>query len=255
MPERSHGPPPSHQPSPWEGGGRFGGRGHNAATSSVKVFLYHILCRYDIYKLSRASTSTQNFSFRLFSLSFFLFFFLYCLYFSTNFHFQTPTATISEPLATATSGSLPHCHRPLVLPAGLTGWKGGREGGRELRASVLLPFYLFHLLLLVSFCELGATCCCGRVSRLNARFAKEKKKKNNTSMNPTICSPHRLRRFKQVEIQGGAVSYCAHLVTLFHIYLLKSLWISLTFSPEENENCQKKTAFFFFCLGTEKHGK
>lgn len=113
---------------------------------------------------------------RTFHSVFFSFlFFLYCLYFSTNFHFQTPTATISEPLAT--SWSLPHCHRLLVPPAGPTGRQGGKKRGRELRASVLLPFYLFHLLLSVSFCELGTTCCCGCVSRLAARFAKEKKKR------------------------------------------------------------------------------
>lgn len=177
---------------------------------------------------------------------FFSFFFLYCLYFSTNFHFQMPMATISEPLTTATSGSLPHCHHHLVCPAGPTGWQGGRERGRELRASVLLPFYLFHLLLSVSFCELGATCCCGCVSRLAGRFAKGKKKKekHNTSMNLTICSPCCLRRFKQVETQVGAAAYCSHLVALFHIYLLNSLWISPTLSPEENENCLKKKFFF-----------
>lgn len=184
------------------------------------------------------------------SVFFFVFFFFSFFYtasiFLPIFTFKRQRRRSQSHSPTATSGSLPHCRRPLVPPAGPTGREGGREGGRELRASVLLPFYLFHLLLLVSFCELGATCCCGCVSRLTARFAKEKKKKNNTSMNPTICSPHRLRRFKQVETQGGAVSHCVHFVALFHIYLLKYLWISPTFSLEENENCQKKLHQFFF---------
>lgn len=79
-------------------------------------------------------------------------------------------------------------------------------------------------------------------------------------MNPTICSPRRLRRFKQVERQGGAVCRSVHLVALVQIYSLDCLWISWTFSVEENENCQKKTTSisfsFFFFLGTEeKHGK
>lgn len=147
--------------------GSVGGRGHNAATSSVKVFLYHILCRYNIYKLSRASTSTQNFSFRLFSLSFFLFFFFY-------------TASIFLPIFTfkrqrrqsQSHSPPPHLglhHTATICWCPKLGLLDGRVG--RISESLFCCLFTFFTFCSLSFCEVGTTCCCGCVSRLSARFA------------------------------------------------------------------------------------
>lgn len=125
------------------------------------------MCRYDIYKLSRALTSTQNFSFRLFSLSFFLFFFFILPLFFYQFSLSN---TNGDDLRAARRRSVrvpPPC-------VGAPCWADG-TGGRELRPSVLLPFYLFHLPLSMSFCELGAAWC-----RVAARFAEEEEEKLKT---------------------------------------------------------------------------
>lgn len=145
---------------------------------------------------------------------FFVFFFLFFFYTASIF---LPIFTFKRQWRRSQSHSPPPC--PVPCPTATVRWcpllgcldgrVGDKEGGNpSVRSVAFLPFSPSAL---VSFCKLSATCCCD----LPLASLKKKKEKHNTSMNQTICSPHRLRRFKQVETQGGVFSYCVHLVTLF----------------------------------------